>query len=242
MLAAVGVVAAFVPIVVGVTWLGRRGRLGDPTRLVAFRSYGPFLAAALSGGAAAVHLGIIAEHAGLTAAAAPVALAATGTVSGATALLCSIGAGSTHFAGVDGSVAGFLPIGVLSIGVAPVHLALSLPRLWRRIAGAVAGAAITIVALVVGLAPRLLGALGVADGAAVAGASSPVGLGYADVLSIVLEVTLLGVVGLLVLGRPRRVVERLEVTIADAWVGTALGVAAVAIFSTVAVVAGHTVH
>jgi len=239
MLAAVGLVAAFVPIVVGVTWLQRRGRLGDPSRLVSFRTYGPILAAALSGGAAAVHVGLIAEHAGLTASLAPTASAATGALTGATAFLCSIGAGSTHYAGVDASIAGLLPIGVLSLGVAPVHVALSLPRLWRRVGGAIAGAGVTVVALVVGVAPRLFG---LGDATATAGASAPAGLGYADVLSVVLEVALLGVVAMLVLGRPRRVLARLEVRITDAWVGTALGVAAVAIFSAVAILAGHTVH
>jgi hypothetical protein len=240
MLAAVGLVAAFIPIVVGVTWLQRRGRLGDPSRLVSFRTYGPILAAALSGGAAAVHVGLIAEHAGLTASIGPTAgVAATGALTGATAFLCSIGAGSTHYAGVDASIAGLLPIGVLSLGVAPVHVALSLPRLWRRVGGAIVGAGVTVVALVVGVAPRLLG---LGDATTVAGASAPTGLGYADVLSVVLEAALLGVVALLVLGRPQRLLARLEVRTSDAWVGTALGVAAVAIFSAVAILAGHAVH
>jgi hypothetical protein len=47
---------------------------------------------------------------------------------------------------------------------------------------------------------------------------------------------------LLVAGRPRRLLARLEIRVADAWVGTGLGIAAVAIFAVVAIVAGHGVH
>ena len=50
MLAAVAVIAAFVPIVVVVRWLESHGRLGDPDRRLAFRSYGPLIAGVLSAG------------------------------------------------------------------------------------------------------------------------------------------------------------------------------------------------
>src|SRR5947207_204173 len=107
MLAAVGVVGAFVPIVVAVTVLLRRGRLGDPDRRLPFAAYGPVLAGALSGGAAAVHLGLIGEHAALALAPAAVG-AATGGLVGAAAFVCSVGAGASHFTAVNTSIAGFL--------------------------------------------------------------------------------------------------------------------------------------
>lgn len=247
MLAAVGVIAAFVPIVVGVTLLQRRGRLGDPERRLPFAAYGPFLAGALTAGAAAVHLGLIGEHAllaigapGAIAAGSSTALAASTTgLVGAAAFLCSVGAGSAHFASVDTSIGGFLPLGVASLGLAPVHAVWSLPRLWRRAAGAVAGMAVAVAVLAVGLAPLLAGVSGSAAGS---GASTPPSLGYADVLGIVLEASLVLVFALLVLGRPRTLLARLEVRVADAWIGTGLGVAAIAIFSLVALLAGHAVH
>lgn len=247
MLAAVGVIAAFVPIVVGVTLLQRRGHLGDPGGRLPFATYGPFLAGALTAGAAAVHLGLIGEHALLalglpgTVAAGPATasgLATTG-LAGAAAFLCSVGAGSAHFASVDPSIGGFLPLGIASLGLAPVHAVWSLPRLWRRAAGAIAGMAVTVTALGVGLVPFVAGVTGAAAGP---GASTTPSLGYADVLAIVLETSLVLVFALLVLGRPRALLARLEVRVADAWVGTGLGVAAIAIFSLVALLAGHAVH
>jgi hypothetical protein len=235
MLAAVGVIAAFVPIVVIVSMLQRRGRLGPVDRRVPFAAYGPVLAGTLTGGAAAVHLGLIGQHAVL-AASAPVA---AGIGIGAAAFVCSIGAGAAHFASVDGSIGGFLPLGIASLGLAPVHAIWAMPRLWRRAAGAFAGLAVTVAVLGVGLAPILLGAGGAA---AAPGATTTTSLGYSDVLGLVLEAALMLVFALLVLGRPRALLRRLEVRVADAWVGTGLGVAAVAIFSIVALVAGHAAH
>jgi hypothetical protein len=257
MLAAAGVIAAFVPIVVLVTLLQRRGRLGDPERRLPFATYGPFVAAALTAGAAAVHLGLIGEHALLALGLAPpiaaaangaatavgpattTAVAGAGGLIGAAAFLCSVGAGSAHFAAVDPSIGGFLPLGVASLGLAPIHAIWSVPRLWRRAAGAIAGIVVALAALGVGLAPFLAGASGATAGP---GASTTATLGYADVIGIILEAALVLVFALLVLRRPRSLLERLDVRVADAWIGTGLGVAAIAIFSLVAIVAGHTVH
>lgn len=242
MLAAVGVIGAFVPIVVIVTLLQRRGRLGPPERRLPFATYGPFLAATLTAGAAGVHLGLIVEHAALSlgvggATAAVAGSAAVGGLAGAAAFVCSVGAGAAHFAGVSGSIGGFLPLGLASLGLAPVHAVWSIPRLWRRAAGAVAGIVVTGIVLAIGVAPLLVGT----DASALGSATSP-SLGYADVIDIVLEAALALVFALLVLRRPRGLLDRLEVRVADAWVGTGLGVAAVAIFSFVAIVAGHAVH
>lgn len=247
MLAAVGVIAAFVPIVVVVTTLQRRGHLGPPERRLPFSQYGPFLAATLTAGAAGVHIGLIAEHAALSlgvggttgATAAFASSTAVGGLVGAAAFICSVGAGSAHFGTVTSSIGGFLPLGVASLGLAPVHAVWSIPRLWRRAAGAIAGIAVTGAVLAVGVAPFVAG---LAGGAGVSGATTTPALGDADVIDIILEAALALVFVLLVLQRPRGLVQRLEVKVADAWVGTGLGVAAIAIFSLVAVLAGHTAH
>jgi hypothetical protein len=244
MLAAVGVIGAFVPIVVVVTYLQRRGHLGPPEKRLPFTTYGPFLAATLTAGAAGVHLGLIAEHAALSlgGAGGSVALAgatAIGGLAGAAAFVCSVGAGSAHFGSLDASIGGFLPLGVASLGLAPVHAVWSIPRLWRRAAGAIAGIVVTGAVLAVGIAPFVVGRSGV--GAAPGATTTPT-LGYADVIDVILEAALAFVFVLLVLQRPRALLQRLEVRVADAWVGTGLGVAAIAIFSLVAIVAGHAVH
>ena len=244
MLAAVGVIGAFVPIVVVVTALQRRGHLGFAERRLPFTMYGPFLAASLTAGAAAVHLGLIAEHAALSLGGSSSAVAIAGTtaiggLAGAAAFVCSVGAGTAHFGTVDASIGGFLPLGVASLGLAPVHAVWSVPRLWRRASGAVAGIVVTGAVLAVGVAPFVLGPTGSSAGA---GASTTPTLGDADVIDIVLEAALAVVFVLLVLQRPRGLLERLEVRVADAWVGTGLGIAAIAIFSAVAIVAGHSVH
>src|SRR5262245_32808744 len=147
MLAATALIALFVLIVVGVTTLQRRGRLGPPDRRLEFGAYGPILAAACSGGAAAVHIAVVGEHAALTAAS---------TSPDAVALLCSIGAGSTHFTGSATSVAGFLPLGILSLGVIGAQGTLAVPRIWRSRRLVLAGLGITIVALAVALLTRLM--------------------------------------------------------------------------------------
>jgi hypothetical protein len=224
MLAATALIGLFVVIVVGVTMLQRRGRLGDPARRVGFDSYGPVLAAACSGGAAAVHLVVVGEHASLS--------VATGAPD-AFALLCSIGAGSAHFSGGDPALAGFLPLGVLSIGVIGAQGAFTLPRAWRSRRLALVGLSITVAAVVIALAARLLAP------APTAGTSQ---VAYGDALAIVFDAALLVVVALLAFGRPRRLVDRLRVSVADAWVGTGLGVAAIAVFTVAGYFLAHALH
>ena len=53
---------------------------------------------------------------------------------------------------------------------------------------------------------------------------------------------LLVVVALLAFGRPSRVLKRLRVSTTDAWVGTGLGVAAVAVFTVAGYVLAHATH
>lgn len=224
MLAATGLVALFVVIVVAVTQLQRRGRLGAPDRRLEFKAYGPFLAAACSGGAAAVHLTVVGEHAALS--------AADGT-SDAIALLCSIGAGATHFSGADASLAGFLPLGVLSLGSIGAQGALASPRLWRSPRVLMLGLALTVAALFIALATRVL---------APAPAEGARQIAYSDWLAIVFDVALLLVIALLATGRPRRLTERLRVSPADAWVGTGLGVAAVAVFTVAGYFLAYAIH
>jgi hypothetical protein len=232
MLAATAVVALFVGIVVVVTQLQRRGRLGDPARRVPFHDYGPVLAAACSGGAAAVHLGVVGEHA---------ARATSAGSADAYALLCSIGAGAAHFSGSDVALAGFLPLGVLSLGTIGAQGVLALPRLWQGRRSMFVGVAVTIGALAVALLSRALapapapaagivGVVGIvpAGSGAVAGVQP---MAYSDWLAIVLDAALLLVVALLALGRPRRLLDRLRVSVTDAWVGTGLGVGAVGVFT-----------
>lgn len=224
MLAATALVGLFVVIVVGVTLLQRRGRLGNPTRRVGFESYGPVLAAACSAGAAAVHLAVVGEHSSL-------AVAAGST--DAFALLCSIGAGSTHLARGDPALAGFLPLGVLSIGAIGAQGALSLPKVWRSRRLTLLGLSITVAALIVALAARLL---------APAGAVGTAQVAYTDALAVVFDVALIGVIALLAVRRPRRVVERLRVSVTDAWVGTGLGVAAVGVITVAGYFLAHALH
>jgi hypothetical protein len=74
------------------------------------------------------------------------------------------------------------------------------------------------------------------------GATTVATVGYADAFAVVLEIALAIVVGLLVFGRPRRLTERLQVKVADAYVGTGLGVGAVVVFTVATVFAGHAIH
>lgn len=223
MLAATALVGLFVAIVVAVTLLQRRGALGDPGRQVEFRSYGPILAAACSGGAAAVHLVVVGEHAGLSAAQPSI---------DAVALLCSIGAATTHFDTAAPVVAGYLPLGVLSLGTIGAQGVLAVPLAWRRRRSLLFGLGVTLASLLTAVAARLV---------------APANLGgqplaYSDTLAIVLDVALLVVIGLLAFGRPRRLANRLRVSVMDAWVGTGLGVGAVAVFTVAGYFLAHATH
>ena len=223
MLAATALIGLFVVIVAGVTLLERRGRLGEPDRRVEFNTYGPILAAACSGGAAAVHVAVVGEHAALTAGdASPSAIA----------LLCSIGAGSSHFAGTDPALAGFLPLGVLSVGMMGAQGALVVPRIWRSRRLVLGGLVVTLAALAVALLTRLL--------APSSGTVQQVP--YTDALAIVFDVALVVLIGLLAFGRPARLLARLRVSPMDAWVGTGLGVAAVAVFTVAGYFLAHAAH
>lgn len=224
MLAATALVAVFVGIVVMVTTLQRRGRLGAAERQVEFATYGPVLAAACSGGAAAVHLAVVGEHASLS--------VASGTPD-ALALICSIGAGTTHFAESDAALLGFLPLGVLSLGAIAAQGALAIPRLWRSRRFVMIGLAVTIAALAVAVTARLL---------APAPAAGMQQVAYSDWLAIVFDGALLIVVTLLISGRPRRLAEWLRVPVADAWIGTGLGVAAVGVFTIAGYLIAHAIH
>jgi hypothetical protein len=227
MLAATALIAMFVLIVVAVTMLERRGRLGEPARRIGFASYGPILAAACSGGAAAVHLAVAGEH---------VALSAADGSPSALALLCSIGAGATHLSGnltaANPSLAGFLPLGVLSLGMIGAQGALVVPRLWRQRRLVLLGLGITLGALAVAVLTRLLAP-------SVAGTQQ---VPYSDALAVVFDVALVAVAGLLAIGRPQRLVERLRVSPMDAWVGTGLGVAAVGVFTVAGYLLAHATH
>ena len=224
MLAATVLIGLFVVIVVAVTLLQRRGKLGPADEQVEFRSYGPVLAAACSGGAAAVHLAVVGEHASLTVASAS---------PDAFALLCSIGAGTTHFTGAEASIAGFLPLGVLSLGAIGAQGVLALPRLWQSRRFLLVGLATTLGALAVALVTRLL---------APPSAAPALQIAYSDALAIVFDLALIMVIALLAVGRPRRLLERLRVSVADAWVGTGLGVAAVAVFTVAGYLLAHASH
>jgi hypothetical protein len=227
MLAATALVGLFVVIVVAVTLLQRRGRLGEPGKTVPFASYGPVIAAACSGGAATVHLFVVGEHASLT--------VAEGSPN-AVAFLCSIGAGTTHFSGADPSLAGFLPLGVLSIGAIGAQGALAVPRAWRHRRLLLIGLGVTAAALAIAVLTRVLDALA----ATTAGGAQPVA--YTDALAIVFDIALLVVIGLLAFGRPRAIVARLRISVTDAWVGTGLGVGAVAVFTVAGFLLAHATH
>ncbi len=223
MLAATALVGLFVVIVVGVTLLQRHGRLGAPDRRVEFSSYGPILAAACSGGAAFVHVAVVGEHA---------ALAVAEASPSAFALLCSIGAGASHFAGRDASIAGYLPLGALSLGMIGAQGTLAVPRIWRRRRLVLAGLVVTIAALALALMTRLL-----------APPTSVVQqVPFTDALAIVFDLALVVVIGLLAFGRPAPLASRLRVSTMDAWVGTGLGVAAVAVFTVAAYFLAHATH
>ena len=63
MLAATGVVAAFVPVVVVGTWLTRRGMLSKSQPGLPFHRWAPPIAATCSIGAAVIHVVVVPEHA-----------------------------------------------------------------------------------------------------------------------------------------------------------------------------------
>jgi hypothetical protein len=225
MLAAVGVIAAFVPIVVVARWLETRGRFGDPDRRVAFPSYGPVIAGALSMGTAAIHLSVIGDHAqGASPTADPVLF------------LCAIGVATAHPAVIDAKLLGFLPLGVASLFVAPLQGVWAVPRLWRGYRGAVLGAAVSIGAL--GVTATQLAMQPVLIGPVTAVSQ----IGEVGTLSLIGEGLLLVGIAILVIGRPRRLVAALDARPIDAFVATTFAVVGVGIVTGVALFLGHVAH
>jgi hypothetical protein len=225
MLAAVGVVAAFVPIVLAARWLESSGRLGDPDRRIPFRTYGPIMAGALSLGTAVVHLSVIGDHAIRSAPSADPVL-----------FLCTVGVGTVHPPGTDGTLLGFLPLGLASLVVAPLQGVWAVPRLWRGSRPALAGAAVAIGSLV-------LSATQLAMQPLIAGPAGAVTrIGEVGTISLIGEGLLLVTLAALVLGRPRRIVTGLDARAVDAYIATALAIVGVAIFTSVALAFGHLVH
>lgn len=224
MLAAVGIVAAFVPIVLAVRWLESRGYIGDQERPVPFREYGVVIAGAFSAGSAAIHLSVIGDHA-----------IETATTGGDPVLfLCSVGVATAHVTSMDSAVAGFVPVGVATIVIGPAQAAWIVPALWRRVRLAFVGLAIAIGSFVVGLSQVLSGpALPSAQASTTSAVGSTVLIGQG---------VLLIAVAVLVIGRPRRLIERLEARSADAYVAIGLALATVAILTGVAIGVDHLPH
>lgn len=223
MLAGVGVVAAFVPIVLVVRWLEAHGRIRDADGPVAFRSYGAVIAGAFSAGSAAIHLSVIGDH-------------AAGSGGDPFLFLCSVGVATTHLTTMDASVAGFLPVGVATLVVAPVQAAWVVPRLWRRVRISMVGLIVAIGSLLLGLSQIVL---------------TPAALPLTPASHVVAEVSGAALIGegvvligvaLLVIGRPRRIHARLEARPADACVAIGLALAAAMIFTIVAIGVDHVVH
>jgi hypothetical protein len=225
MLAAVGVVAAFVPIVLVARWLETTGRLGDADRRIGFRTYGPIVAGALSLGTAVVHLSVIGDHVGRSAA-----------VGDPVLFLCSVGVATTAPTAVDAKLLGFLPLGAASLLITPLQGVWALPRTWRTHRAAVIGAVVAVIAL--GLSATQLAL----QPSIVGPAATVSGIGEVGTLALFGEGLLLVAMAALVIGRPRRVVAGLDARPIDAFVATSLTVVAVAIVTVVAVLFGHLGH
>jgi hypothetical protein len=225
MLAAVGVVAAFVPIVVAARWLEAGGRLGDPDRIIPFRSYGPIIAGALSLGTAAIHLSVIGDHA-----------VRSSPTSDPVLFLCTVGVGTAHPTEVDATLLGFLPLGVASLVVAPFQGIWAVPRLWRTNRSALLGAGVAIASLALSIGQLAFGQLIVGP------TLGPSRIGEVGTVSLIGEGLLLAAIAVLVLGRPRRLVGSLDARVVDAYIATALTIVGVAIFTLVAIVFGHVGH
>ncbi len=235
MLAAAGVVWLFVAVVVAANLLQRRGRIATDGGRRTVRDYGPILAAACSGGAAVIHVAVVSSHAAQS-----VATVATTAGGAPIAFLCSIGAGGAHFSSVAGSAAAgtFLPLGILSIGLVPLQGAWALPAMWRRASVARAGLLVALSALVLAVVQQLLAPAATVQVAGATTTGSDVSAGIA----LFFELALLSMAALLVWGRPRRLVARLEVTSLDAWILTAVAVGAIAIFGATALLTNHAGH
>lgn len=225
MLAAVGVIAAFVPIVVVARWLEVTGRLGDPDRRIPFRSYGPIIAGALSLGTAAVHLSVIGDH-----------VVRASPATDPVLFLCAIGVATSHPTALDPKLLGFLPLGVASLTVAPLQGVWAMPRLWRGHRAAILGTAVAAGSLAVSATQLAMQPVLVGPAAAVTQ------IGEVGTVSLIGEGLLLVGIAALVLGRPRRLAARLDARAIDACIATMLAIVGVSIFTAVALVLGHVAH
>jgi hypothetical protein len=221
MLAAVGVVAAFVPIVLVVRWLEGRGRISDGPGSVSVRGYGAIIAGGFSAGSAALQLALIGDH----------AIQSARTPGDAAVFLCSVGVATSHVTTVDASVVAFLPIGAATLLVGPAQALWSVPRLWRDSRVALIGVVLAAAALALAVGRIVVNA---AVGASPAGDITTTVLLLEGILAIL--------VATLVSGRPRRLVERLDARPADAWVAIGLGLAAAAILTATAIWADRVAH
>jgi hypothetical protein len=97
---------------------------------------------------------------------------------------------------------------------------------------------VALIALVLAVAQQVLAPAATVQVAGATPTSSDVSTGIA----LVFELALLSMAALLVWGRPRRLVARLEVTSLDAWILSALAVGAIAIFGATALLTNHAVH
>ena len=235
MLAAAGVLWLFVAVVLAANLLQRRGRIAVDGGRRTIRDYGPILAAACSGGAAFVHVGVVSSHAVQS-----VATVATTAGGAPIAFLCSLGAGGAHFSSVAGTAAAgtFLPLGILSIGLVPLQGAWALPAMWRRSGVARAGLLVALVALGLAVIQQVLAPAATVRIVGATATGSDVSAGIA----LAFELALLSMAALLVWGRPRRLVARLDVTSLDAWILTALAVGSIAIFGVTALLTNHAGH
>jgi hypothetical protein len=172
-----------------------------------------------------VHLSVIGDHAARTAPASDPVL-----------FLCVVGVGTAHPTAVDGTILGFLPLGLASLVVAPLQGVWAVPRLWRGNRPALVGAAVAICSL--GLSAAQLAMQPLLAGPA----SAFTRIGEVGTVAMIGEGLLLVAIAALVIGRPRRIAAGLDARAVDAFIATALAVAGVTIFTSVALVFGHVVH
>jgi hypothetical protein len=225
MVAAAGVLWLFVPVVLVVRWLSSSGRLGEPERRVSVTGYGPFLAAALSGGAAAVGLSLVADHA-----------VRSSSDPNALAFVCSIGAGAVHFGTADTRIAGLLPIGITSLALVPAQAIWAVPRMWRDRRLGMIGLGIAGLTVIIGLIRAVIGQVGAVGVSASRLPAEP--LADPSAYAVGFELLLLAVAYVLVV-RPARVMDKLETAVADACVAIGVAASAVGVFAAVGIGLGH---
>jgi hypothetical protein len=150
------------------------------------------------------------------------------------AAACSTGASAVHLAVIPEHLAAYVPAGFFFAGLAAFQLVWAFGVARRPIPSLMAvGLAVNAAMIGLWLWSRTLGfPLG-----AEAGAVEPVG--YPDALATLLEAMLVVIAGLWLWERRLAPISRLRISQADAFVGTGLGISAVAIFTVVAMFAGH---